>query len=132
VGDQLPPVQGSGGDPDAQTRLWLNKLAEVDRKRARYQEMAAEDLIDLDELRARLADLDETRRTADLELRDLRGRQEQIRQLEQDKDALDELDAGERHRVYAMLRVEVRVAPDGSLEVSGDVINVCEMELLSL
>jgi hypothetical protein len=47
-------------------------------------------------------------------------------------EALDELDAAERHHVYNMLRVEAQVAPDGSLEVSGDVINVCEMELLSL
>jgi hypothetical protein len=41
-------------------------------------------------------------------------------------------DATERHRVYGMLRVEAQVAPDGSLEVSGDVISVCEMEPLSL
>jgi site-specific DNA recombinase len=132
------------GDPEAQTRLWLNKLAEIDRKRARYQEMAAEDLIDLDELRARLGDLEESRRTADRELRALRGRQEQIRELERDRDALlkdyaslvpdalDELDATERHYVYRMLRVEALVAPDGSLEVSGDVISVREMELSSL
>jgi site-specific DNA recombinase len=132
------------GDPEAQTRLWLNKLAEVDRKRMRYQEMAAEDLIDFDELRARMAELDETRRTADRELRDLRGRQEQIRQLEEDRDALlehyaslvpealDNLDATERQQVYRMLRVEAAISPDGSLEVSGDVISVCEMELLSL
>jgi hypothetical protein len=33
--------QGARGDPEAETRLWLDKLAEVDRKRARYQEMAA-------------------------------------------------------------------------------------------
>jgi hypothetical protein len=45
---------------------------------------------------------------------------------------LDELDAAERQRVYGMLRVEAAVAPEGSLEISGDVISVCEMELLSL
>jgi hypothetical protein len=44
--------------------------------------MAAEDLISFDELRARIAELEETRRTADREMGDLRGRQEQIRQLE--------------------------------------------------
>ena len=32
----------------------------VDRKCARYQEMAAEELITLDELRGKLADLEET------------------------------------------------------------------------
>ena len=106
--------------------------------------MAAVDLISFEELRARIAELDEIRITADQELRTLRGCQEQIRQLEQDKEALledyaslvpealDELNAAERGRVYAMLRVEARVAPEGSLEVSGDVISVCEMEPLSL
>ncbi len=47
-------------------------------------------------------------------------------------DALGELNAAERDWVYGMLRVEARVAPDGSLEVSGDDISVCEMELLSV
>jgi hypothetical protein len=47
-------------------------------------------------------------------------------------EALDGLDAAERQRVYGMLRVEAAIAPDGSLEVSGDVISVCEMEPLSL
>jgi hypothetical protein len=47
-------------------------------------------------------------------------------------EALDELDSAERHLIYRMLRVEAVVGPDGSLEVSGDVINVREMELLSL
>jgi hypothetical protein len=125
-------------------KLWIDRPAEVDRKRARYQEMAAEDLMGFDELRARIAELDETKRTVDRELRALRGRQEQIRQLERDKEALledyagmvpealDELNAAERSRVYGMLRVEARVAPDGSLEVSGNVISVREMELSSL
>jgi hypothetical protein len=69
------------GDPETEARL--AKLAEEDSNRARYQEMAAEDLIGFDELRACIAELDETRRTADRELRDLCGRQEHIRQLEQ-------------------------------------------------
>jgi hypothetical protein len=80
----------------------------------------------------------------DRELGMLWGRQEQIRRLEEDKEtlladyanlmpeALDGLEADERHRVYKMLRVEAAIAPDGSLEVSGDVISVCEMEPLSL
>ena len=136
--------EGAHGDSEAETELWLDKLAEVDRKRARYQEMAAENLIGFDELRERVAELDEIRRTADRELRALQSRQEQIRQLERDKDALlddytslmpealEGLNAAGRSRVYGMLRVEATVEPDGSLEVSGDVISVCEMEPLSL
>jgi hypothetical protein len=125
-------------------KLWLNKLADLNRKRARYQEMAAESLIGFVELKARVAEIHQSRRTADRELRECRRCREQIRQLEQDKDALleyyaglvpealDGLDAAECHRVYGMLRVEAAISPDGSLEVSGDVINVCEMELSSL
>ena len=45
-------------------------------KRARFQEMAAEGLIDFDELRARLAALDETRETARPELAAPGGRRE--------------------------------------------------------
>jgi len=131
------------GDPEAQTKIWLDKLAEVNRKRARYQQMAAEDLISFEELRARIAELEETRKTAEHELRSLQYRREQIRQLEVDKEtllghyaglvpeALDGLDATERHQAYKMLRVEAAVSTDGSLEVSGDVMSVCEMETSS-
>jgi hypothetical protein len=102
--------QGQHGDPEAETRLWLDKIAEVNRKRVRYQEMAAEDLIGFEELRTRMAELEEARRTAERELKTLRGRREQIRQLERDKqtllagyadrvpDALNGLDAAERRR----------------------------------
>jgi hypothetical protein len=105
--------------------------------------MAAEDLIGFDELRARIAELEETRSTAERELGTVHNRQEQVRQLEQDREALledyatlvpEELegqDAPGRHRVYKMLRVEAAIGADGSLEVSGDLMSVCEMETLS-
>ena len=58
------------------------------RKRARYQEMAAEGLIDFEELRARLTALEETRRTAGQELRALQRRTGHLAQLERDRDSL--------------------------------------------
>jgi hypothetical protein len=106
-------------------------LAEADRKRARYQEMAAADLITFDELRSALAQLDEARKTAERELGALHDRQEYISGLEQDRDALldslaeaapdalDSLTPEERHRVYRMLRLEVIANHDGSLEAAG-------------
>ena len=45
------------GDPEHEMRVWAKRLAEVDAKRSRYQEMAAEGLIDFDELRAKLGTL---------------------------------------------------------------------------
>ena len=53
--------EGLRGDPDREAKAWLEKLAEIDRKRSGFQDMAAEGLITFDELRAKLAALDETR-----------------------------------------------------------------------
>lgn len=99
------------GDPEQEQKTWLDKLAEANRKRVRYQEMAADDLITFDELRARLAKLDDTRRVAERELEALRNREERITELEADCDALldslvgiastalDSLAPEERHHV---------------------------------
>jgi hypothetical protein len=122
---------GMHGDPAQEQKMWLEKLAEAERKRSGFQDMAAEGLITFDELRAKLAALDETRTTAERELAALRGRQEIIEQLERDRDtllehyakmvpeALEKLSAEERHQVYKMLRLEVYIHPDGDLEIRG-------------
>jgi glutamate synthase domain-containing protein 3 len=119
------------GDPDGEQEMWLDKLAELDRKRARYQEMAADDLISFDELRSRLAELDETRTIAKRELRALQSHRERVVELESDRDALLDslvgvapdalasLAANERHHVYRTLRLRVVAHQDGSLELSG-------------
>ena len=119
------------GDPDRDTRFWADKLAEVDRRRTRYQEMAADDLISFDELRAKLTELDDTRRTAEQELTALQNRRERLFELERDRDALldeladvvpealDALASEDRHRLYKMLKLRVMVNADRSLEISG-------------
>ena len=108
-----------------------DRIAEADHKRARYQDMAAEGLIDFDELRAKLAAVEETRETARQELAALEGQRERLADLERDRDALMERYAGmvpqaldalspeERHRLYKMLRLKVVSNADRSLEVSG-------------
>ena len=60
--------------PAVEEKAWLDKLADVDRKRARYQEMAAEELITFDELREKLASLEEVRTAAERALEEVRGR----------------------------------------------------------
>ena len=57
--------RGTRGDPGNEARLWAEKLAEVERKRAKYQEAFAADAVTLPELKAYLAGLDETRKTAE-------------------------------------------------------------------
>ncbi|HEX8260371.1 MAG TPA: recombinase family protein [Rubrobacteraceae bacterium] len=133
----------SRGDPDRASKLWTDKLLEVDRKRTRYQEMAADDLITFDELRSKLSELDSVRATAEEELEALRNYEERVVRLEKNRDtllaslmgmvpeALDKLTPEERCQVYKMLKLRVSAYPDGSLEVSGafgEDLGVCEMK----
>jgi chromosome segregation ATPase len=103
----------------------------VERKRSAYQDQQAEGLITLDELRTKLAALEEARTVARGELAALKERRERIEHLEQDAnaplehyagmvpEALDELTSEERHRVYRMMRLNVVMYADGLVEVTG-------------
>ncbi len=120
------------GDPDREARTWLDKLAEVDRKRSAYQDQQAEGLITLEELRTKLAALEETRAVAHRELEALRGYREEIEQLERDAGALmehyagripgdlDALNSEQRHHVYDMMKLRVVAHVDGRVEANGE------------
>ena len=131
------------GDPEKEAETWLRKLAEADRKRSGFQGLAAEGLITSDELRAKLAYLEETRQKAEKELETLKHRQRHLEEMERDEDAvletyarmapdaLDALTPDERHRFYKMLRLQVTAYADSSLEVSGvfgQGVDVCRLE----
>jgi site-specific DNA recombinase len=140
--------QGRRGDPGKDAKLWADKLAETETKRGRYQEMAAENLITFEELRTRLVELEETRKTAERELAALRAHEDYVLSLERDRDAmlesleavapevLDSLTPEQRHHWYKMLKTTASVNADGTLEVSwvgapgGEL--VCETATLSL
>jgi Recombinase zinc beta ribbon domain len=139
--------RGTRGDPSKEAKLWADKLAETDRKRARYQEMAARDLITFDELGARLAELDETRKTAERELAALCSHEEYLGDLERERDAmldsleaaapeaLDSLTPEQRQHWYRMLKLTAAVGADGTVEISWagvpDGESVCENATLS-
>jgi len=118
-------------DPDKEAKVWADKLAEVDRKREAYIDLAADSTITRDELTTKLAALEETRKTARAELDRVRSQATQIEELAHDRDALleryanmipealEELTPEERHRLYNMLRLEVKLYPDGDVEISG-------------
>jgi hypothetical protein len=103
----------------------------VDRKRSNFQDMAAEGLVTFDELRSKLAMLEEVSETARRELAALSRRRERIEELERDKSALLSSYAGmvqgaletltpeERHHVYKLLQLQVVLGPDVPAEVSG-------------
>ena len=88
----------------------------------------------LEELASKLATLEETRRVAAGELEALEAREERMRELEADRDALlasyadavpgalDRLSGEERMGIYRMLQLEVRPDPEG-YEVSGVLCN---------
>ncbi len=88
-------------------------------------------LISFEELRARLAELVETRGTAERELAALRDKTDRIEELERDAEAilesyarmipkaLDALTPEERHRFYKMLGLKATVGADGSVELDG-------------
>jgi site-specific DNA recombinase len=119
------------GDPEREARVWLERLAEADRMRAGYQELAAKGLMTIEELSARLEELEATRRTAADELEAIQRRAERLAGLEQDRDALMEFYAGavpedlerlgpeERRRVYGRLGLELWARSDGTLEARG-------------
>jgi hypothetical protein len=93
--------------------------------------MAAEHLITLDELRGKLAELDDLRKSAERELRAIESQRDALQQLERDRDslmghyanmapeALDSLTTEERHQLYNILRLRVAAASDRTLMVEG-------------
>ncbi len=119
------------GDPERDAKAWLDRIAVAERKRSGYQDMAAEGLITLDELRAKLAELQELRQTAERELRSIEGRRERLEQLQSDRDsligtytgmapeALESLSSEECHQLYKILRLRVTAGADRQLAVSG-------------
>ncbi len=134
-----------GGDPAREAKAWLEKLTEADRKRSAYQDQQAEGLLTLEELRAKLVALEETRKTAQRQLEALRNHEERMAELEADRDALldyyaklspealGSLTPEERRKFYAMLRLEVVLSPDDTPELRGAAFpgalaNVCEKD----
>ena len=127
---ELEREHGTHGDPEQERQAWLDKIAEADRQRSRAQDLTVEGLLNHNELRAKLAALDETRETARRELALLEGRREKVAELEADRDTLldhlesvapeklDALTPEERHEVYKVLGLRVIAREDGNHEAS--------------
>ena len=119
------------GDPEAEARAWADNLAELERKRDKFQEMFAAEAMTLDELKAKLEALNEARETAKRELAALAGKRERLEAIERDRDlilesyaaldpeALEALSSEERRKVYGILDLTVEPLADGGLKISG-------------
>ena len=123
------------GNPDRDAEAWHEKVAEAEKMRVGYQDLAAKGLMTVEELRCKLTALEVTRQTAERELARLKHRQEYLHRLEQDKDAilcyysgmapeaLNALSSEERHQLYRMLRLKVTANPDKSVEITGALVH---------
>ncbi len=117
-------------DPGQDIRRCLEQLASLDRKRSGFQDMAAEGLITLDELRSKLSGLEELRRATADELEAARGREERLKHLEDDREtllrhyediapeALDSLTSEERQQLYRLLRLKLTAGPPPERELT--------------
>jgi hypothetical protein len=112
-------------DPDAEVRTWA--------ERAAYQDQQAAGYMTLDELGAKLRQLDEDRATAERELDRLKGGQQRLRQLKaQKRFVLETFGEGMKLRlmwfpppmrraIYQMLRLKITVSGDGTIWAEADV-----------
>jgi hypothetical protein len=103
----------------------------LERKRRGFQDIAAEGLMDLSELKVRLAELDEEREGAEEALEALKLKRGKLEALERDAETLlasyadmvpeglDALSAEERQRVYKMMRLKIYTYANGGTELNG-------------
>lgn len=123
--------EGLLADPRQEVERLEKKVAAADRKRARFQLMAAEDepLISFEELRKRLAEQEAVKRAARERITALSERSKRVERLERDRDAMLEhykavvpprlgrLSPEQRRRIHAVLGTEALVGGDGAVEV---------------
>ncbi len=119
------------GNPEQEAKAWLDKLAEADRMRVGYQELAAKGFMTFEELGAELQELEDTQQMAQRELEALERERDELRELERDVAALLEAYEGtipehlenltpeERHHVYKVLQLGCLLRPKGPPELTG-------------
>ncbi len=119
------------GDPDREAKHWLERLSGAEEERRGFLRLAARGRITDEELDEELAALEETRQAAKRELGALQNRKERIEALKRDRDAvledyasrtpdaLQALTPEERHQLYKMLRLSVKIYPGCNVEIAG-------------
>jgi chromosome segregation ATPase len=109
-------------DPEKEARVFMSRIAEVDRKRAAYQDLVTDGLMEREELRSKLDTLSRQKAAAKDVLEALGERRNKIRELELSREkilsqyreavpeALEEADGKQRRTVYNTLGVTVWAA----------------------
>jgi site-specific DNA recombinase len=117
---------------DKDVASWLRVVDDCGKKRAKYQEMYAADVVTLDELRTKLHELDATKSQAEEHLANARAGQSRVEELRATKKAMLEAYATGiqydgiryftpemRREIYEALRLKVTVAADGNPRIQG-------------
>ena len=111
-----------GGDPEEEARTFTNRLVEADSRRAAFQDLAVDGLMEREELRAKLDTLSRIRAAAEEGLSELEERRRKVRELELSREsilaryraavaeALEDADGKQRRSVYNTLGVTVWAA----------------------
>jgi hypothetical protein len=120
-------------NPDKDVASWGRIVEDCDKKRAKYQEMYAADLMTMDELSGNLRELDETRSKAEAHLAEARAGQSRVEELRATKRAMLEaygrgiyhdgiryFNPEMRGEIYDALQLVVTVAADGSARIRGN------------
>ena len=102
--------------------MFTSRIAEVDRKRAAYQDLVADGLMDTEELRAKLDVLSRQKTAAGEGLKALEERRSRVRELEVSREKilaryreaapeeLEKADGNKRRAVYNILGITVWAA----------------------
>ena len=127
-------------DPEQEAKAWLERIAAADRQRAKYQEMAAEELITFEELRKRSEGLEEAKKMAQGELESISLHRQRLEELECSADglvrqyaavvpeSLDAISPEDKHHIYKTLRMKVLVNIEGIVAVETVSSTVTEPE----
>jgi site-specific DNA recombinase len=120
-------------DPAEETVRLTRLLDEIETKRARFQHLYAEGVIEIEDLRARLSELDATYSEAERRRAELDARRKHLKELERDKEQLlasyealtrENLQAfspEDRNGLYRRLNLVARVPRDGEPKLSADI-----------
>jgi len=120
-------------DPAEETVRLTRLLVEIEAKRARFHHLYAEGVIEMEDLRARLSELDATYSEAQQRKDDVEARRKHMKQLERDKEELlasyeilarerlEELSPEQKNGLYRRLNLAVIVPRDGEPKLSADV-----------
>lgn len=121
-------------NPDAEIGTWMRKIEDLDARESRLLDLYADGDIPKERLRAKTAETQAERATAESELAKARNRQTHVEALERDAalvlwlyaggvaSNLEALPADERRDLYRCMRLKVVVDADGNPEVSADLI----------